>query len=303
MPGGRPILYKPENADIARLACMLGATNDTLADRFEVSPRAVDNWIAAIPEFGDAVRQGRQVADESVVSALFARATGMERKVTKAFCHKGQPITVSYTVELPPDVRACMFWLRNRRPGQWRENRPLIDERDDLDFRGLEEASQRAALADRDKSPEAAPVRGGPDALPPPSPPLNIVVSSVPPLRNCPLFHCLTFGVHYIRRRMRRHRSGALIGANFADISNDNLILRSRAKRGVSKDGRRTGSWKRPVCSACLVANPSRRTAAVLLRVRSRCQLAPTTFPPAAPSRAGRVPPLHPSPRARAAAP
>ena len=35
MPGGRPILYKPENADIARLACMLGATNDTLADRFE----------------------------------------------------------------------------------------------------------------------------------------------------------------------------------------------------------------------------------------------------------------------------
>ena len=217
MPGGRPILYKPENADIARLACMLGATNDTLADRFEVSPRTVDNWIAAIPEFGDAGRQGRQVADESVVSALFARATGMERKVTKAFCHKGQPITVSYTVELPPDVRACMFWLRNRRPGQWRENRPLIDERDDLDFRGLEEASQRAALADRDKSPEAAPVRGGPDALPPPS---------VPPLRNCPLFHCLTFGVHYIRRRMRRHRSGALIGANFADISNDNLILR-----------------------------------------------------------------------------
>jgi hypothetical protein len=161
--------------------------------------RTVDNWIAAIPEFGDAVRQGRQVADESVVSALFARATGMERKVTKAFCHKGQPITVSYTVELPPDVRACMFWLRNRRPRQWRENRPLIDERDDLDFRGLEEASQRAALADRDKSPEAAPVRGGPDALPPPSPPLNIVVSSVPPLRNCPLFHCLTFGVHYIR--------------------------------------------------------------------------------------------------------
>jgi len=53
MPGGRPILYKPENADIARLACMLGTTNDTLADRFEVSPRAVDNWIAAIPEFGD----------------------------------------------------------------------------------------------------------------------------------------------------------------------------------------------------------------------------------------------------------
>lgn len=49
MPGGRPTLYKPENADIARLACMLGVTNDDLAERFEVSPRTVDNWIAAIP--------------------------------------------------------------------------------------------------------------------------------------------------------------------------------------------------------------------------------------------------------------
>src|SRR3981081_2204671 len=38
-----------------------------------------------------------------------------------------------------------------------------------------------------------------PVALPPPSPPLNIVVSSVPPFRNCPLFHCLAFGVHYKR--------------------------------------------------------------------------------------------------------
>lgn len=161
MPGGRPTLYKPENADIARLACMLGATNEALAERFEVSPRTVDNWIAAIPEFGDAVRQGRLVADELVVSALFARATGMERKVTKMFCHKGQPITVSYTVALPPNVRACMFWLRNRRPGQWRE---FIAERDDLDFRELEEASRQAALADCDKSPDAAPVRGGSDA-------------------------------------------------------------------------------------------------------------------------------------------
>src|SRR5258708_15900761 len=180
MPGGRPTLYKPENADIARLACMLGATNDALAERFEVSTRTVDNWIAAIPEFGDAVRQGRQVADESVVSALFARATGMERKVTKAFCHKGQPITVSYTVELPPNVRACMFWLRNRRPGQWRENRPLVDERDDLDFRELEEASRRAALADRDESPDAALVHGGPDAAATPPAPHSPIPPATP---------------------------------------------------------------------------------------------------------------------------
>ena len=119
---GRPTVYRPENAEIARLACMLGATNESLAGRFEVCRRTIDNWIAMIPEFSDAVRQGREVADESVVSALFARATGMEQKMTKVFCHRGQPVTANYTAYLPPDVRACIFWLRNRRRRTWRES-------------------------------------------------------------------------------------------------------------------------------------------------------------------------------------
>ncbi len=145
MPAGRPTVYTPENDEIARVACMLGATNETLAERFEVCRRTIDNWIATIPEFSFAVRQGRQVADETVISALFARAKGMEQKMTKVFCHRGQPVTANYTVHLPPDVCACIFWLRNRRPEQWRENRPLVDAKDDEAWvRELEEASARA---------------------------------------------------------------------------------------------------------------------------------------------------------------
>jgi hypothetical protein len=148
MAGGRPTAYKPENAEIARQACMIGATNDTLAERFEVCRRTIDNWIATIPEFSAAVHQGREVADASVVSALFARATGMEQRMTKVFCHRGQPVTANYTVQLPPDVRARIFWLRNRRPEQWRESRPLTAEEDDrYRVSELEAASERVRLA------------------------------------------------------------------------------------------------------------------------------------------------------------
>jgi hypothetical protein len=66
MAGGRLTIYKLENAEIARQACMLSVTNDALAGRFEVCRRTIDNWIATIPEFSKAVRQGREVADESV---------------------------------------------------------------------------------------------------------------------------------------------------------------------------------------------------------------------------------------------
>jgi hypothetical protein len=146
---------------------MIGATNDALAERFEVCRRTIDNWIATIPDFSSAVRQGREVADESVISALFARATGMEQKVTKVFCHRGQPVTANYTVQLPPDVRACIFWLRNRRPEQWRENRPLVEEEDNGDWVSeLEAASERArldAMAERSRAGAAQSVAEGPE--------------------------------------------------------------------------------------------------------------------------------------------
>jgi hypothetical protein len=149
MVSGRPTVYKPENAKIARCACMLGATNETLAARFDVCRRTIDSWIASIPEFSIAVKQGRAGADEAVVSSLFARATGMEQKMTKVFFHRGQPVTSDYTVHLPPDVRACIFWLRNRRPEQWRENRPVVtEEKDEPNWVSeLEAASERVRLA------------------------------------------------------------------------------------------------------------------------------------------------------------
>ena len=144
MPGGRPTVYKLEYAEIASICCMLGATNAVLAERFEVSRSTIDNWIASIPDFSDAVRKGREVADGAVVSALYARAIGLQRRMTKVFCQDGKPITVDYAVELPPDVRACIFWLRNRRPQQWREDRPIVDERAEVELlRELEEADER----------------------------------------------------------------------------------------------------------------------------------------------------------------
>ena len=54
-------------------------------------------------------------------------------------------------------MRACIFWLRNRRPEQWRENRAAADEQDgtrDL-AQELEEAKERMRrfeLADRAKA-------------------------------------------------------------------------------------------------------------------------------------------------------
>ena len=78
---GRPTLHRPEYNEQARNHCLLGATNPQLAELFDVSPRTIDSWIASIPEFGEAVRQGRAVANAQVARSLYERAIGFRHTV------------------------------------------------------------------------------------------------------------------------------------------------------------------------------------------------------------------------------
>ena len=145
MPAGRPTLYQSEFVEIACKACAEGATNLALATRLGVARGTIDNWIATIPEFGEAVRQGRAVADDAVVAALYARATGFKQPATKFFHYHGETRKEEHTVHLPPDTHACIFWLRNRRPEEWREKRePEPEATDDRD-EGWEERLTAAA--------------------------------------------------------------------------------------------------------------------------------------------------------------
>jgi hypothetical protein len=118
---GRPTLYRPENDELARKFCLLGATNEDLAGLFDVAVRTIDNWLATLPGFAAAVKQGRAMADADVVQSLHSRATGYSYQTEKIFHFRGEVQKVPHTVHFPPDTTACMFWLRNRRPGDWRQ--------------------------------------------------------------------------------------------------------------------------------------------------------------------------------------
>ena len=118
---GRPTSYRPDHCGLAREHCLLGATNDELAEVFEVSPRTIDNWIAHHTAFAAAVREGRKRADAKVAASLYARAIGFRHKVERIFLCRGEPKSFSITVSYPPDTQACIFWLRNRRRVDWRD--------------------------------------------------------------------------------------------------------------------------------------------------------------------------------------
>ncbi len=143
---GRPSLYQPEFAAQAFELCLAGATNRDLADTFEVVHSTIDNWLQKHPEFAQSVKRGRALADGRVAHGLYSRAIGYTYETTRVVLHRGEPVAVPHTVHKPPDVRACTFWLRNRRPQQWREGpKPVQDEGPDCS--PLDAASGRARLA------------------------------------------------------------------------------------------------------------------------------------------------------------
>src|SRR5262245_6265069 len=116
---GRPSLYKREYDEQAHNHCLLGATNAGLAELFGVGERTIDRWIADIPSFAKAVRDGRAFADGRVARSLYERAVGYRQPVERIVVLRGEAKKIELTVQHPPDRQACIIWLRNRCPSSW----------------------------------------------------------------------------------------------------------------------------------------------------------------------------------------
>jgi transcriptional regulator with XRE-family HTH domain len=121
-PGGRPSAYKAEFAQIAYRHCLLGATDKDLAAAFGVSEQTINSWKSAYPKFLESLKKGKADADATIAESLFHRAKGYSHKAVKIMQHDGAAFDHEYTEHYPPDTAACIFWLKNRRPDQFRNN-------------------------------------------------------------------------------------------------------------------------------------------------------------------------------------
>ena len=123
MAGGRPSNYKPEFAKQAEKLCRLGATDEDLADFFGVTIRTVANWKVQNDQFLHALKAGKAEADDRVERSLYQRAVGYTHDAVKIFmpANAAAPVYAEYREHVPPDTTAAIFWLKNRKPEEWRD--------------------------------------------------------------------------------------------------------------------------------------------------------------------------------------
>ena len=125
MPAGRPTSYKAEYAKQAQKLCNLGATDIDLANFFEVSEQTIYTWKRKHKEFLEAIKIGKEVADEEVTRSLYQRALGYRHDHTELFHYKGTVVEHKTVKVYPPDTMACIYWLNNRRPDLWRNKHDI----------------------------------------------------------------------------------------------------------------------------------------------------------------------------------
>jgi hypothetical protein len=118
---GRPTSYKEEYAELAYKFCLLGADDKDLARNFDVCEKTINNWKKEQPLFLQSIKNGKEVADAEIAHSLYHRAKGYTHPEDKIFNDNGTPMIVPTVKHYPPDTTAAIFWLKNRRPEDWRD--------------------------------------------------------------------------------------------------------------------------------------------------------------------------------------
>lgn len=117
-----------------------GLIDKQIAHNMGVSYTSLREWKKNFPEVAEALRKGKEVVDREVENALYKSAIGYTqiiRKPVKVRDVEYDPktgrkirelerwVAVEEEIHVPPQVTAQIFWLKNRKPDQWREKNDL----------------------------------------------------------------------------------------------------------------------------------------------------------------------------------
>lgn len=103
-----------------------GLTEEQIASNMGISRSTLSDWKNKYSDILNSLKRGKEVVDIQVENALLKRALGYSYKeVVKERVQGVLIVTKEVLKEVAPDTTAQIFWLKNRKPHEWRDKKDI----------------------------------------------------------------------------------------------------------------------------------------------------------------------------------
>ena len=108
-----------------------GLTDEQIAKNIGISKVTFYDWLKKYPNISNSLKRGKAPVDFEVENALLKRAIGFEYEETETIIEEidgKQKKRVKRIKKVAlPETSAIIFWLKNRKPEQWRKFNPVVE--------------------------------------------------------------------------------------------------------------------------------------------------------------------------------
>lgn len=109
-----------------------GLTDEQIANNLGISKDTFYKYKKEHTDFSDSLKRGKEIVDYQVENALLKRALGYQYKETtieRVYNTEKEKyemvVTKEVVKEVQPDTTAQIFWLKNRKPKEWRDKQQI----------------------------------------------------------------------------------------------------------------------------------------------------------------------------------
>lgn len=123
---GRPSKRDTINLNQLSILAEFGLTDKQLSKALGICETTLNKY-KKDKKFLKSIKKGKKISDRKVVESLYKRATGFQ--YTERHIVNGVPEKIIQKI-MAPETMACMYWLNNRDPDNWR-NTKYIESKND----------------------------------------------------------------------------------------------------------------------------------------------------------------------------
>ena len=103
-----------------------GLIDEQIAHNMGIRRSTLSEWKKRFPDITDALKKNKNIVDIEVENALYKRAVGYEFEETTIEIDDVGKKKVKKTIkQMAPETLASIFFLKNRKPEDWRDKREV----------------------------------------------------------------------------------------------------------------------------------------------------------------------------------